>query len=165
MRITSEEYKNLAAKKPKYGNALTEPLNTVTSVDHNALVTSHLVKFKGQEFAHPLSEPMRTVTAGGVNFGEVRTQLVNIHGEQYTIADIGLRMLSPRELFNAQGFPQDYVIDTGVDGKPITKAAQIAWCGNAVPPPFAEALVRANLPEMCGVKIGTMAGLKSVMAV
>ncbi|MER0133120.1 hypothetical protein KD913_25485 [Klebsiella pneumoniae] len=29
------------------------------------------------------------------------------------------------------------------------KDKQVARCGNAVPPPFAEALVRANLPEMC----------------
>jgi len=75
--------------------------------------------------------------------------LLKIHGEQYAVSDIGLRMLTPRELFNAQGFPPDYVIETGPDGKPITKAAQVARCGNAVPPPFAEALVRANLPELC----------------
>jgi len=158
------------------GNAVTEPLNTITAVDHNAIVASHLIKFKGQETAHPINEPMRTVTAGGVNFGEIRTFMVKYHGqdtlgivnindEQYLIADIGLRMLTPRELFNAQGFPPDYAIETGLDGKPITKAAQVARCGNAVPPPFAEALIRANLPEMCGVKISTMAGLNSAIAI
>ena len=109
-----------------------------------------------------MNEPMRTITAGGNHFGEVRT-VIKIQGEDYVIADIGLRMLTPRELFNAQGFPPDYAIDTGLDGKPITKAAQVARCGNAVPPPFAEALVRANLPEMCGAKIITIAELKNVV--
>jgi DNA (cytosine-5)-methyltransferase 1 len=58
-------------------------------------------------------------------------------------------MLEPRELFNAQGFPEDYIIDRDAEGKPLSKASQVARCGNAVPPPFAEALVRVNLPEMC----------------
>ena len=60
-----------------------------------------------------------------------------------------MRMLTPRELFNAQGFPPDYIIDRDADGKSYPKSAQVARCGNAVPPPFTEALVRANLPEMC----------------
>ena len=68
----------------------------------------------------------------------------------YQIVDIGMRMLTPRELFNAQGFPPDYIIDRDADGKSYPKSAQVARCGNAVPPPFAEELVRANLPEMCG---------------
>ncbi|EHW2741470.1 hypothetical protein ACKW9G_003931 [Escherichia coli] len=34
-------------------------------------------------------------------------------------------------------------------GKKYTKDKQITSCGNAVPPQLAEALVRANLPEMC----------------
>jgi DNA (cytosine-5)-methyltransferase 1 len=62
-------------------------------------------------------------------------------------------MLTARELFNAQGFPSDYVIDVGPDGEAISKAAQVARCGNSVPPPFAEALVMANLPEMCSSRM------------
>jgi len=174
------------------GNSVTEPLGTTTAVDHNALVTSHLVKCKGTNIGQPVQEPVQTITAGGLNFGEVRSflikyygqgegqaapeplhtvtgrdklGLVTIHGEQYAIADIGLRMLTPRELFNAQGFPPDYAIDVGTDGKPITKSAQVARCGNAVPPPFAEALVRANLPEICVGEMGTMAELMMEMAV
>jgi len=58
-------------------------------------------------------------------------------------------MLQPRELFNAQGFPADYIIDRDYTGKAYPKSAQVARCGNAVPPAFAEALVRANLPELC----------------
>lgn len=74
-------------------------------------------------------------------------------------------MLTPRELFNAQGFPPDYIIDVGADGRPLTKTAQVARCGNAVCPPMAEALVRANLPELCGQKFRNMAELEKEMAV
>lgn len=57
--------------------------------------------------------------------------------------------VKPRELFNAQAFPGDYIIDTDCNGKKYPKSAQVARCGNAVPPVFAEALVKANLPDMC----------------
>lgn len=43
-------------------------------------------------------------------------------------------------------FDVDPVAATG--GNRYAKDKQVARCGNAVPPPFAEALVRANLPEM-----------------
>lgn len=72
-------------------------------------------------------------------------------------------MLEPRELYRAQGFPEDYIIDFDVNGKRYSRSAQVARCGNAVPPPFAEALVRANLPEMCGRKFETMEELKQAM--
>lgn len=65
-------------------------------------------------------------------------------GEQYAIADIGMRMLRPRELYRAQGFPESYVIDFDYQGKPLPKAAQVRMCGNSVSPPVATALVRAN---------------------
>lgn len=60
-----------------------------------------------------------------------------------------MRMLQPYELFAAQGFPSDYVIDRDINGIEYSKKKQIERCGNAVPPPFAEHLVRANLPELC----------------
>lgn len=59
--------------------------------------------------------------------------------------DIGMRMLAPRELFRAQGFPDRYVIAPIVNGKTLTKTAQIRMCGNSVVPALAEALVRANV--------------------
>jgi DNA (cytosine-5)-methyltransferase 1 len=58
-------------------------------------------------------------------------------------------MLTPRELFDAQGFPSDYIIDVDADGKAYPKSEQVARCGNAVCPPIPTALVRANLPELC----------------
>jgi DNA (cytosine-5)-methyltransferase 1 len=159
------------------GAELTKPLPTVTTVDHNALVTSHLVKLRGTcQHGQPVTEPMPTVTAGGLHIGEVRAfllkyygtdsttpcseplhtvttrdrfGLVTVRGENYQIVDIGMRMLEPHELFAAQGFPADYVIANDASGKKFTKTAQVARCGNAVCPPLAAALVRANLPEMC----------------
>jgi DNA (cytosine-5)-methyltransferase 1 len=67
-----------------------------------------------------------------------------VHGDDYVIADIGMRMLVPRELFRAQGFPDTYRIELQVNGKPLSKGAQVRMCGNSVVPPLAAALVRAN---------------------
>jgi site-specific DNA-cytosine methylase len=68
--------------------------------------------------------------------------------EEYVIVDIGMRMLTARELFRAQGFDDSYQIDpTGPNGKPLTKTAQIRMCGNSVCPPIAAAIVRAQFPE------------------
>lgn len=67
----------------------------------------------------------------------------------YIVVDICMRMLEPRELYNANGFPRSYIIDKDIDGTKWPKSEQVARCGNAVPPPFAEALVRANMPDFC----------------
>lgn len=88
-----------------------------------------------------------------------------IDGIEYIIIDIGLRMLTPRELFAAQGFPPDYIIDVDCEGNAYPKSEQVARCGNAVPPPFAVALVRANLPELCVRHCHSMAELRETMAV
>ena len=82
--------------------------------------------------------------------------LLLIGGVYYYISDITLRMLTPRELYNAMGFPPDYIIDRDYMGNAYGKTKQVARCGNAVCPPLAEAMVRANLPEWCGEKIRTM---------
>lgn len=144
------------------GVSLDEPAHSVTTVDHHAVVASHLVKLRGTcRDGQRLDEPMPTITAGGQHVGEVRTfletycgenadeWLVTIEGVKYQIVDIGMRMLQPHELYKAQGFPDGYVIDQDYRGHRYAKDKQVARCGNAVPPPFAEALVRANLPELC----------------
>ncbi|EMH5466662.1 TPA: DNA cytosine methyltransferase [Serratia marcescens] len=160
------------------GANLSEPAHTVTTVDHHALVTSNLIKFRGTcKDGQSLNEPMPTITAGGLHIGEVRAfllkyygnekegvsledplhtvttndrfGLVTVEGIDYQIVDIGMRMLQPHELYAAQGFPEWYIIDQDYKGKKYAKDKQVARCGNAVPPPFAEALVRANLPELC----------------
>lgn len=63
------------------------------------------------------------------------------------MTDICMRMLAPRELYTAQGFPRSYIIERDADGNPLTKTAQVRMCGNSVPPPMVAALVRANGPE------------------
>ena len=90
--------------------------------------------------------------------------LLVIRGVAYYIHDITLRMLTPRELYNAMGFPPDYQIDRDYLGNEYPKSKQVARCGNAVCPPLAEAMVRANLPEWCGAKITTMAQLDDAVA-
>lgn len=102
-----------------------------------------LVKYFSGGVAKSINEPLDTITT------KDRFALVTIHGEQYIITDIRMRMLQPRELFNAQGFPEDYIIDHDADGRPYGKAKQVARCGNAVTPQVPAALVRANLPEEC----------------
>ena len=88
-----------------------------------------------------MREPLHTVTT------KDRFGLVTIQGTEYAIVDIGLRMLTPRELYRAQGFPESYAIDFGADGHPLTKTAQVRMCGNSVCPPMAKAIVGANYTE------------------
>ncbi len=126
------------------GQAVDEPMHTITTGGHMAEVRAFLLKYYGNEQdGHGLEGPLGSVTTRD-RFGLVT---VTIAGEEYVIVDIGMRMLTPRELFAAQGFPPDYIIDRDSAGKPITKTAQVAKCGNSVCPPLAEALVRANMPE------------------
>lgn len=174
------------------GHAADAPLGTVTAGGggKSALVASSLVKLRGTSTAAGADEPLHTISAGGQHHAEVRAfllayygasetndvadplntvtsrdrfGLVTIHGQDYEIVDIGLRMLAPHELYRAQGFPADYVIDEipdpaklFVDGEqvggdplllprvPLTKSAQVRMCGNSVCPPLSEALIRAN---------------------
>lgn len=97
----------------------------------------------------------------GYNLADDEVILLIIRGMAYYIADITLRMLTPRELYNAMGFPPDYIIEWDYMGRTYTKKEQVARCGNAVSPPMAEALIRANFPEWCVVVIDTMAALHS----
>ncbi|WP_352415247.1 DNA cytosine methyltransferase [Oscillibacter ruminantium] len=73
--------------------------------------------------------------------------LLGIRGEWWFITDIGLRMLTPREAFNAMGFASDYIIDRDYEGNEYKKTEQMARCGNAVCPPMAGLLAAVNLPE------------------
>lgn len=158
------------------GSKADDPLDTVTATDHNSLVTAHIMTMRNHMDGQPMDEPLGTITAGTTHHLEVqafllkyygngtansvdepldtvtardRFALVTIHGEEYIISDIRMRMLQPRELFNAQGFPEDYIIDHDADGKAYPKNKQVARCGNAVTPPVPAAMVRANLPECC----------------
>jgi DNA (cytosine-5)-methyltransferase 1 len=109
---------------------------------HVAEVRAFLMKYYGTAVGQDAREPLHTVTARD------RMGVVTIKGEEWQIVDIGMRMLTARERFNAQGFPRDYIIDLVVpnDGAPypLRGEAQGRLVGNSVCPPLAEALVRAN---------------------
>lgn len=164
------------------GADLKDPTPTVTATDHNALVTSNILKLKGtSQDGQRTDEPLHTVQAGGLHYGEVRAfliayfgnekdgaelsepmrtvtskdrfGLVTIEGHEYVIVDIGMRMLVPRELYRAQGFPDSYKIEIQFNGKPMTKTAQVKMCGNSVCPPMAEAIIRANFTATVAEKL------------
>lgn len=145
------------------GQKLDEPLHTITaSAGHFGIVT---VKMNRSEInLHHWNEVRKLLNAYcGYAIAEDEILLLDVNGTMYFISDIGLRMLTPRELYAANGFPPDYIIDHDYTGKAYGKTKQVARCGNAVPPPFAEALVRANLPEMCGRRLETMQELYGVI--
>lgn len=173
------KYHGEVSPKEVRGQRPDEPIRTLDTSNRFSLVTSHLVKLRGTcQHGQPVTDPMPTITAGGMHVGEVRAfllkyygsehdgqacdeplhtvtskhrfGLVTVRGEEYEIVDIGMRMLEPYELFAAQGFPDTYIIDRGSKGKKLSKAAQVALCGNSVPPEMAKNLVMANLPEYCG---------------
>ena len=116
-----------------------QPMRTVTAEGfHAAEVRAFLVKYYGADQDPRLEEPLHTVTTRD-RFG-----LVTVEGQPFEIVDIGMRMLTPRELFRAQGFPEIYSIDRGHDGRHLPKTAQVRMCGNSVCPPLAAAIVAAN---------------------
>lgn len=141
---------------------INNPLHTATTKDREGVV---LVKMQeiGNDLGHWPQVRELLNTHCGYAIGEDEIFLLGSGGAWYFISDIGLRMLTPRELYNANGFPPDYIIEHDYTGKAYGKTKQVARCGNAVPPPFAEALVRANLPEMCGRKVETMEELREEM--
>lgn len=120
-----------------------KPLRAITAGgQHQAVVAAFLAKYYGSGGQdQDCRDPLHTVPTKA-RFGAVT---VTVEGQAYAIVDIGMRMLTPRELFRAQGFPDSYVIDLEVGGRPLTKGAQIRMCGNSVCPQMAEAVVRANL--------------------
>lgn len=157
-------------------DSIENPLPTVTSWDHNSVVTANLIQMNNHCDGKDIRQPLPTITAGDGHFGEVRAflikyygqgtgqnlkepldtvpthdrfGLVTIEGVDYQIIDIGLRMLEPSELYGCQGFPDDYIIDHDYTGKTYPRSEQVKRCGNAVCPPVPAALVRVNLPELC----------------
>jgi len=124
------------------GQSVLGPLPTVTSGGtHIGEVRCFLQKYysKGSP-GQSLNDPIHTI----VTKDRMGLVTVMVHKEPYVIADIGMRMLSPRELFRAQGFDDDYQIDLEINGRRITKTDQVRMCGNSVCPPIAEAMITAN---------------------
>ena len=138
-------------KGTNLGGPMSEPVQTITAGGgHFGVVTTVVARAEpGAELGHwPKIRGLLNIHCGYA-LADDEVLLLELGGAWYFIADIGLRMLIPRELYCANGFPDDYIIDRDYTGREYPKSKQIARCGNAVPPPFAEALVRANLPEWC----------------
>jgi DNA (cytosine-5)-methyltransferase 1 len=143
------------------GQELTKPIDSITARDSKSLATvslalakdpearrraravySFLIRYNGKGEPEELTKPLGSLTTHD-RYGLVT---VTIGGEEYVITDIGMRMLTPRELFTAQGFAPDYDITAeSVRGTPLTKTAQVRCVGNSVAPPIAAAIVRAQL--------------------
>lgn len=155
-----------ALRRNSNGSAPRAPLPTITAGgEHHGLVTYHLSK-EHEEGAlrcaaflmryhgtggqwTDLRDPMTTVTTHD------RLALVTVwfKGEPWVIVDICLRMLTPRELYNAQDFPASYIIDCTSSGKLLSKTAQIHMCGNSVSPLPMRLIVAANMPQYQAQKV------------
>ena len=146
------------------GKDLREPLTTITnSGSQQQLVTANFAELCPEHEAGALrvaaflmryygdggqwgdlNDPLATITTKD----RIALVTVTIKGTPFVIVDIGLRMLTPRELYSAQGFPANYLIHRGHDGRTFSKQAQVRMCGNSVSPPPATALIRALVPEL-----------------
>ena len=148
------------------GQSVTAPMRTITaSAGEFAQCRAVLCKADRRNLGHWPEIRELLNRHCGYALAEDDVILLLIGGAYYYIADITLRMLTPRELYNAMGFPPDYIIDHDYMGNAYGKTKQVARCGNAVCPPMAEAMVRANLTEWCGEKITTMAQLDNAVAI
>ena len=137
------------------GSSLYDPLATITASPRFGLVSvtlgnmdapiedgvmAFLTKYYKSDIGQSLEDPLHTITV------KPRFGLVTVFAKDYQIVDVGLRMLVPRELYQAQGFPKSYIIDHDYSGKVYPYNEQVARCGNAVVPILAAALVKANIP-------------------
>lgn len=156
-------------KRDEVGTSPMEPVPTQTSGGVFAVCQVYMCKIRHEDNENLWHWPEIRALLNeycGYHLEDDEILLLEIGNAIYYIADIGLRMLSPRELYNAMGFPPDYIIDHDYMGNPYPKNEQVARCGNAVCPPMAAAVVRANFPEYAvNPKIETMAQLMEAVAV
>jgi len=152
------------------GQSLHEPLHTITtSAGHFGdvrilmvekeevrsefrekcnMVASFIMEYYGQGTGQSLNEPLHTIVT------KDRFALITVYGIDYVIVDITLRMLTPKELFKAHLFPDDYIIDMDYTGRLYPIAKQVARVGNSVCPQMAKVLVSANCSDL---KVGERA--------
>ena len=141
------------------GRSADDPLMTVSAAgQHHGLVectlspteeagalrvAAFLMRYYGQGGQwSDLGDPLTTITTKD----RMALVTVTIAGTPYVIVDIGLRMLEPRELYNANDFPPDYIIDRGHDGRRFSKSTQVRMVGNSVDPVDAADFLEANAP-------------------
>ena len=171
--ITSHDHEGIASshivkfKGQELGTSPADPLPTITAqscAGGYAECRAVLTKAPGRDLGNWPQIRQLLNEYCGYNLADDEVILLIIRGIAYYISDITLRMLTPRELYNAMGFPLDYIIEKDYKGNVYPKDKQVARCGNAVCPPLAEAMVRANLPEWHTVTIINMAQLHKAVA-
>lgn len=169
--VTSHDREALIAthivkfKGPDIGQSPDAPLQTVTAINPFALASVRTVKYApGTDLGYwPQIRDLLNKYCGYA-LADDEILLLWIRGAWRYICDISMRMLTPRELYNAMGFPPDYIIEQDYTGKPYPKSQQVARCGNAVCPQMASAVVRVNFPEWA-VELFTMAELEKTIAI
>lgn len=144
-QIVAAHMMNMRGSGGRGARSLHDPAATITAQgNHAGLVAAFMVKWYGTSIAANLHEPCHTLTTKD-RFAVVT---VNIGGEDYVITDICMRLLTPREQFRAQGFGDHYQIETGHDGRTLSRTEQTHKCGNSVPPHLAQALAKANCAHL-----------------
>ena len=170
--VTTVDHNALAAahvvefKGQDIGQPVDKPLRTITaSWGEFAECRAVLTKAPGRDLGNwpQIRELLNEYC--GYNLAADEVILLIIRGIAYYIRDITLRMLTPRELYNAMSFPLDYIIERDYMGNVYPKDKQVARCGNAVCPALSEAMVRANFPEWCNKKLSTMEEFHGAVAV
>lgn len=169
--VTSHDREALIAthivkfKGPDIGQSPDAPLQTVTAINPFALASVKTVKYApGTDLGYWPQIRALLNKYCGYALADDEILLLWIRGAWRYICDISMRMLTPRELYNAMGFPPDYIIEHDYTGKPYPKSQQVARCGNAVCPQMASAVVRVNFPEWA-VELFTMAELEKTIAI
>lgn len=155
---------NLVTLRKKFdGRSATEPVGTLCAgAEHHAVVecalspeveagalrvAAFLVNYYGNGTALDCQDPLDTITTRD----RLALVTVLVRGVPHVIVDIGLRMLRPPELYRAQGFPGDYIIDRTADGRAINGTRAVRMVGNSVSPPPLRAIAQANLGLAVGV--------------
>ena len=144
-----------------------KPLHTILAKEKHAVVTVRLTAADREANSLGHWEQVRQILNdyAGYDLKDDEILLSNVNGEVFFISDIGMRMLLSKELYAAQGFPSDYKFEFDWNGKPYSKKAQVARCGNSVCPQMAEMLVRANVKELTyKTTINSMKQLEELIA-
>ena len=170
--VTAHDHNALTAahvvefKGQDIGQRPDKPLRTITaSAGEFAVASVMTVKYEpGFDLGYWPKIRVLLNKYCGYKLADDEVLLLWMCGAWHYISDIAMRMLTPAELYAAMGFPPDYIIERDYTGKAYPKTAQVARCGNAVCPPMATAVAKANLPEWCEITYVDMSALMRAVA-